>query len=78
MSFKELTLSFLVSVFLVAAIMTIGSLSTPRVEVPEIEKVKFKTVKIEGNEYLYGKLNRDLVLIPKCNCNNTDTIKISK
>ena len=78
MSAKELIFSFLVSIFLVSAIMTIGSIN--RVEVPEIEKVKFKTVKIEGNEFLYGKLNRDLVLIPKCKCNcqNSDTIKISK
>jgi hypothetical protein len=80
MTAKELIFSFLVSVFLVSAIMTIGSFSINRVEVPEIEKVKFKTVKIEGNEFLYGKLNRDLVLIPKCKCNcqNSDTIKISK
>jgi hypothetical protein len=76
MTFKELALSITLTVILITGIILIGSFSKSRVELPSIENVKFKTVEIDGCKYLYGKLNRDLVLIPKCGCQ--DTIKLSK
>lgn len=76
MKFKDLAISLVLSTILITGIILIGSFSKGRVEVLPIENVKFKTIEIEGCKYLYGKLNRDLVLIPKCNCQ--DTIKISK
>lgn len=76
MKFKDLSISLVLSVILITGIILIGSFSKGRVEVPSIENTKFKTVEIDGCKYLYGKLNRDLVLIPKCGCQ--DTIKLSK
>lgn len=76
MKFKDLAISLVLPAILITGIILIGSFSESRVEVHSIEDVKFKTVEIDGCKYLYGKLNRDLVLIPKCNCQ--DTIKISK
>lgn len=80
MTFKDLALSLILCVILITGIVLIGTFGKSKEQVPPIENFKFKTVKIEGNEFLYGKLNRDLVLIPKCKCNcqNSDTIKIAK
>lgn len=76
MTFQDLAISLVLCVILITGIILIGSFTKSEVKLPEIEKVKFKTVEIDGCKYLYGKLNRDLILIPRCNCQ--DTIKLTK
>lgn len=76
MTFKDLALSLILCVILITGIILIGTIGKSKEQVPPIENVKFKTIEIEGCKYLYGKLNRDLIIIPKCNCQ--DTIKLNK